>query len=66
MNNHTTAKRGKRVLVVLHTGEHFVDHFEERLSAAYVFRKRGRIVAKRIRSLSIYRHTEGRSDGSES
>lgn len=46
------------MMVVLLTGERFIDHFEERLSSAYVFRTCGRIPAKLIRSISIYRPKE--------
>lgn len=55
MNSHTTFKLHRRVYVVLNSGESFVDRVAEQRSGAYVFRDRGRVTARAIRTMSYYR-----------
>ncbi len=54
MNNHTTAAKGKRVMVILKDGSRFVDKFIESKSKQYLFKGR-KVAARDIRSMSIYR-----------
>jgi hypothetical protein len=52
---HTSAPRGKRVRVVLRTGEEFVDKFLKNVNNTLTFQERGDIKASMIKSFSIYR-----------
>lgn len=49
---HTSCRRGTPVLVTLRSGEQFRDHFVDRLSRVVVFRDRGRVALRDIRSFS--------------
>ena len=53
MNKHTTARRGKRVHVVLNDGSSFVDKFLEKRSKYYLFEENGKVPVSSIRSFSI-------------
>ena len=55
MGGHTTAHLGKRVFIILKTGERFVDKLVEMKSKYYEFEERGRIYHYEIRSFSILR-----------
>ena len=52
MNNHTTAKLGKRIHVILKNGDYFVDKLLEMRSKYYVFQSKGKISKDNIRSFS--------------
>lgn len=51
---HTGTYRGKKVLVILKTGERIVDHFYERTKTHVILRERGKIHKEKIRVFSIY------------
>lgn len=55
MGGHTTAHLGKRVFIILKTGERFVDKLVEMKSQYYEFEERGCIYRYEIRSFSILR-----------
>lgn len=55
MNRHTTARKGKRINVILKSGRRFVDKLIERKSKYYVFEREGRVFCDDIRSFSISR-----------
>lgn len=55
MNGHTTARKGKRIHVVLKSGRNFVDKLMESKSKYYEFQREGRVVRDDIRSFSISR-----------
>jgi hypothetical protein len=55
MNNHTTARIGKRVHVILYNGESFTDKLVESRSRFFIFAKRGRVLKQDIRSFAIGR-----------
>lgn len=52
---HTSCYRGKRVRVVLRSGEVFVDRFHERTGHFIVFKDRGRIPRGDIAAFSIFK-----------
>jgi hypothetical protein len=52
---HTGVQRGKRVLVILKSGERLIDHFKYRNDLAVFLREAGRVEKERMRSLSIYK-----------
>lgn len=52
MNNHTTAKVGKKIHVILKSGIYFVDKLLVTRSKYFEFEKRGKINKIDIRSLS--------------
>ncbi len=52
MNNHTTAKLGKRIHVILKNGDYFVDKLLGMRSKYYEFENEGRILKDDIRSFS--------------
>jgi len=65
---HTTARKGKRINVILNNGRAFVDKLVEDKSQHYVFEKEGRVAKSDIRSFSIYRqknqkHATGNDNG---
>ena len=51
---HTAAKKGKRVKVILKSGEEFVDKFIDRKSRYVTFEKR-RVLKGDIKSFSIFK-----------
>ncbi len=53
MNKHTTARKGKRIHVILHNGRTFTDKLVEQKSKYYEFEKEGRVSVDSIRSFSI-------------
>lgn len=55
MNGHTTARRGKRIVLILHDGTRLVDKLVERRARHYVFERAGKVDASAIRSFSIAR-----------
>ncbi len=55
---HTTARKGKRIHVILNNGRSFVDKLVENKSTHYVFEREGRVAKNDIRSFSIYRQKE--------
>ena len=63
MNGHTTAPIGKRVYVILHDGDSFVDKLVERRDRIFLFEARGRVMSRTIRSLSINRRSEEKRNG---
>lgn len=52
MNNHTTARIGSRVHVVLHDGTRFIDKLKENRARYYVFESHGRVLKEDVRSFS--------------
>lgn len=52
---HTHAPRGKRVKVVLHTGETFTDRFKENEAGYIYFYDHPKIKANKVYKLSILR-----------
>jgi hypothetical protein len=56
MNNHTTARKGKRIKVIMHSGREFTDKLKEIKSKYYEFEKEGRVMREDIRSFSISRN----------
>lgn len=52
---HTSCARGKRVRVVLRTGETFVDKFMAKTSREIVFAQR-RVARGEIRAFTIWKH----------
>lgn len=50
---HTACRKGTPVWVRLTTGDQFRDHFEDRVGRFVVFRERGRIAKRLIRSFSL-------------
>lgn len=52
---HTATKKGKRVHVILKSGEKLIDHFEGRTDRHVFLRARGRIAKSEIRAFSDYR-----------
>lgn len=58
MNGHTSFRLHKRIFVVLHSGESFIDRLTEQRSGAYVFRERGRVAAKAIRTMAYFKGGE--------
>jgi hypothetical protein len=63
MNNHTTANLGKRVHVILHSGESFVDKVIEMRDRRIGFENHGRVLTRDIRSLSIWRPSTSPVEG---
>lgn len=55
MNKHTTARKGKRINVILKNGSQFTDKLKETKSKYYEFEGEGRILRDDIRSFSINR-----------
>lgn len=53
MNKHTTARKGKRIHVVLKSGRVFVAKLIETKSRFYVFEEEGKVLRDDIRSFSI-------------
>jgi len=53
VKNHTTARKGKRVNIILKDGTTFVDKLVEKKSTYYEFEREGRIPIDKIRSFSI-------------
>ncbi|MDO8566917.1 MAG: hypothetical protein Q7R58_02055 [bacterium] len=53
MNKHTTARRGKRIHVILKNGRQFTDKLKEIKSKYYEFEREGRVMRDDIRSFSI-------------
>lgn len=54
MNKHTTARKGKRIKVILHNGTTFVDKLVEDKSRYYLFQHQGAVMKRNIRSFSIF------------
>lgn len=55
---HTTARKGKRINVILNDGRTFVDKLVENKSQHYIFEKEGRVAKSDIRSFAIYRQKD--------
>jgi len=53
--NHTTARKGKRIHVILVNGRAFIDKLVANKSQHYEFEREGRIAKESIRSFSIAR-----------
>ena len=53
MNKHTTARKGKRIHVILYGGFDFTDKLVEIKSRYYIFEQQGKIRRTDIRSFSI-------------
>lgn len=58
MTTHTSVKKGKRVIATLQDGTRFVDKFVERVGKGVVFEKRGLILGRDLRAMTIYRGQE--------
>lgn len=52
---HTSAKKGKRVVVTLNDGRQILDKFVERKSRHIRLQEHGAVATERIRALTIYR-----------
>lgn len=55
MNNHTTARVGKRIHIILQNGRRFTDKLTESKGRYYEFENEGRVMRSDIRSFSISR-----------
>jgi hypothetical protein len=55
MNKHTTARKGKRIHIILNTGEEYIDKLVDRKSKYYLFELRGKVYVDTIRSFSIFK-----------
>lgn len=55
MRGHTTARRGKRIHVVMTNGRSFVDKLVDTRSAFFYFEREGRIAKIDVRSFAINR-----------
>ena len=58
MNKHTTARKGKRIHIILKNGRQFTDKLKEIKSKYYEFELEGRVMKDDIRSFSISRQSE--------
>lgn len=56
MNRHTTAKKGKRVIVIMHDNSSFIDRYVESKSNKISFEEHGLIEKNKIRSMAIYKN----------
>ena len=56
---HTAVHRGKRVLVILRSGERFEDVFEERTDRSVRLRGHGWLAKKELRALSLLKTRGG-------
>lgn len=54
---HTTAHRGKRLNVVMKSGDRFVDKLADVNDRSFVFETRGKVLKAHVRSASIARVT---------
>lgn len=52
---HTSARKGKRVIVTLKDGTRFVDKFVERTGKGVVLEKHGLVLGRELRAMTIYR-----------
>lgn len=55
---HTRFTKGKRIRVVLRSGEEFVDRYESTTSTHMVFRERGKVIKSSIRNTSVYKEQD--------
>lgn len=55
MTTHTSARRGKRVIVTLNDGTRFIDKFVERVGKGIVLEQHGLIFGRDLRAMTIYR-----------
>jgi hypothetical protein len=53
---HTSTYKGKRVYVVLKTGEKFVDKFVDKKSGYVVLAEKGKIRKASIKTMTIFRN----------
>lgn len=57
---HTGCNKGKRVRVILRTGETFIDTFLERTNKHVFLKNAGRIAKDTIRAFTIWKHKDMR------
>lgn len=62
MTIHSTFHKGAKVWVILKTGEKFVDYWEGK-SNCIIFRNKGKILIKDIKSTSIFKNKEPEKNG---
>lgn len=55
MKGHTTARKGKRINIILFDGRKFIDKLLDDKSRYYVFEREGKVIKRDIRSFSIMR-----------
>lgn len=59
MTTHTSARKGKRVILTLTNGNRFIDKFVERVGKGVVLEVHGFIRGREIRAMTIYRGQNG-------
>ena len=56
MTLHSSTYKNKRVYVVMKDGTSFIDKFKDSKSGAIFLEKKGKLLKKNIRTMTIYRH----------
>jgi hypothetical protein len=55
MTTHTSARKGKRVIITMKDGTRFMDKFLERVGKGILLEKHGLILGRNLRAMTIYR-----------